>query len=171
MTLGREIELDTEETAEAVPHIRCGWYTHLKVGVNERGIRGRAGSLLEVMIALALFFMCIFAILGLVSRNIAQARQLKPIQIDATSALAELSLTNRLEEGPIPPEIIENFERMYPGYTVGGDIIPERTNGLFRVIFYVGGLTSTKAGTASRNEVLLWAPQSQQRAGMRPRIR
>ena len=56
-----------------------------------------AFSLLEVMIALAIFFMCVFAILSLVSRSVAQARNLRPIQIDATSALAQLSITNRLE--------------------------------------------------------------------------
>ena len=115
-----------------------------------------AFSILEVMVALAIFFMCVFAILGLVSRSIAQARNLKPIEIDATSALAQLSLTNRLEEGPIPEEIIKEFEAMYPGYTVGGDIYEVRTNGLFRVDFYVGGLTSTKAGTASKSSVLLF---------------
>lgn len=131
--------------------------------------KGReAFSLLEVMIALAIFFMCVFAILSLVSRSIAQARNLKPIQIDATSALAQLSSTNRLEEGPLPEEIIKNFETMYPGYTVGGDIYEVRSNGLFRIDFFVGGLTSTKSGAASSSSVLLFRPMSQQKAGFRP---
>ena len=110
---------------------------------------GKAFSILEVMIALAIFFMCVFAILGLVSRSLAQARQLKPMEIEAMSALARLSWTNRLEAGPIPVEIIKDFEAMYPGYTVGGDIVEAGTNGLFRIDFSVGGLTSTKQGSAS----------------------
>jgi Tfp pilus assembly protein PilV len=122
-----------------------------------------AFSLLEVMIALAIFFMCIFAILGVVTRGVSQARNLKPIEIDASSALAQLSLTNRLEEGPISDEIIKNFEAMYPGYTVGGDIYEVRSNGLFRIDFYVGGLTTTKKGAASKSSVLLFRPMSQQR--------
>jgi len=121
-----------------------------------------AFTILEVMIALALFFMCVFAILGLVSRGLSQARHLKPIEIDATSALAQLSLTNRLEEGPIPTEIVSDFEAMYPGYTVGGDITEVGTNGLFRIDFYVGGLTSAKQGAASKSSALLFRPQSQQ---------
>ena len=122
-----------------------------------------AFSLLEVMIALAIFFMCIFSILGLVSQSLRQARSLRPMQVDATSALAELSLTNRLEEGPIPMEIVANFEAMYPGYTLGGEIYEVATNGLFRVDFIVGGVTDTKAVvTPSQNSVLLFRPLSQQ---------
>jgi Tfp pilus assembly protein PilV len=117
-----------------------------------------AFSILEVMIALAIFFMCVFAILGLVARSLAQARNLKPIEVDAISAFAELSLTNRLEEGPLPPEIIQDFEAMYPGYTVGGDITEIATNGLYQIDFYVGGLTSTKAGAATTSSVLLFRP-------------
>ena len=122
-----------------------------------------AFSLLEVMIALAIFFMCIFSILGLVSQSLRQARSLRPMQVDATSALAELSLTNRLEEGPIPMEIVANFEAMYPGYTLGGEIYEVATNGLFRVDFVLGGVTDTKAViTPTMNSVLLFRPLSQQ---------
>lgn len=139
-----------------------------KAASSRRSRSQDAFSLLEVMIALAIFFMCVFAILGLVSRSIAQARHLRPMQIDATSALANLSITNRLEEGPLPEEVIKNFEALYPGYTIGGDIYEVRTNGLFRIDFYVGGLTSTKSGAASSSSVLLFRPMSQQRAGFRP---
>jgi hypothetical protein len=121
------------------------------------------------MIALAIFFMCVFAILGLVSRSLSQARSLKPVEIDAMSALAELSLTNRLEEGPIPIEIIQDFEAMYPGYTIGGDITEILTNGYFRIDFYVGGLTSTKKGAATTMSAELFRPQSQQQGGLRLR--
>src|SRR5580692_2494919 len=43
----------------------------------------RAFTLLEVMIAAGIFFMCIFAILSLVSTNIRNARLLQEPQVDA----------------------------------------------------------------------------------------
>jgi len=141
----------------------------MKLFRKNSGVREDAFTILEVMIALAIFFMCVFAILGLVSRSLSQARSLKPVEIDAMSALAELSLTNRLEEGPIPIEIIQDFEGMYPGYTIGGDITEILTNGYFRIDFYVGGLTSTKKGAATTMSAELFRPQSQQQGGLRLR--
>jgi len=141
----------------------------MKLFRKNSGVREDAFTILEVMIALAIFFMCVFAILGLVSRSLSQARSLKPVEIDAMSALAELSLTNRLEEGPIPIEIIQDFEAMYPGYTIGGDITEILTNGYFRIDFYVGGLTSTKKGAATTMSAELFRPQSQQQGGLRLR--
>jgi Tfp pilus assembly protein PilV len=141
----------------------------MKFFCKNSGAREDAFTILEVMIALAIFFMCVFAILGLVSRSLSQARSLKPVEIDAMSALAELSLTNRLEEGPIPIEIIQDFEAMYPGYTIGGDITEILTNGYFRIDFYVGGLTSTKKGAATTMSAELFRPQSQQQGGLRLR--
>src|SRR5690242_15717588 len=91
------------------------------------------------MVAVAIFFMCIFSILALVSRGIQQARNLQAIQPDAKIAIAMLSLTNRLEEGVLPPEIVEAFEKENPGYTIAGQIYEIATNGLFRVDFTVGG--------------------------------
>lgn len=125
-----------------------------------------AFSLLEVMIALTIFFMAVFAILGLMSRSLSQARALQPMQIDATTVAAELSLTNRLEEGPIPPEIIRHFEHMFPNYTCTGTIMEERTNGLFKVTIQVAGLTSGKHISVSQTEVLLFRPMSASRGGL-----
>jgi hypothetical protein len=115
----------------------------MKIGPPNR--ESTAFSLLEVMIAIAIFFGCLFSILALVSRSLAGARSLEPVSMDARSAIAMLSLTNRLEEGPLPSEIIAAFEAENPGYTVMGDIFEERTNGLFRVNFVVGG--ASKGGT------------------------
>lgn len=122
--------------------------------------RELAFTLLEVMIAMSLFFMAIFAILALTSRSLAQARALQPVQIDGNSVAAELSMTNRLEEGPIPPEIIQHFEHMYPGYTCGGTITEEATNGLFRVDLDVGGVTAGKHIIRSQTRVYLFRPMS-----------
>lgn len=128
----------------------------MKIGLSNR--RLTAFSLLEVMIAIAIFFSCVFAILALVSRSLAGARSLEPVSMDARSAIAMLSLTNRLEEGPLPPEIIAAFEAENPGCTIMGDIFEERTNGLFRVNFVVGGATKggTKGAVTMEASILLF---------------
>ena len=123
----------------------------------------QAFTLLEVMIAVGLFFMCVFAILGVVTRSLNQARNLTPFQVDANSALAELALTNRLEEGTLPIEIIQHFEELHPGYTVEGTITEVATNGLFQVDLMVGGLTGSKKIVQSTSSALLWRPYSRPR--------
>jgi Tfp pilus assembly protein PilV len=119
-----------------------------------------AFSLLEVMIAVSLFFMATFSILALVSRSVAQARALQPIQIDPSAVASELSLTNRLEEGPIPPEYITSFEHMYPGYTCTGFITEIATNGLFKVDLKVGGVSSSGRAVVSDSSIILFRPMS-----------
>ena len=127
-------------------------------------IRIRAFTILEVMIALAIFFACVFGILALVSQSLRQARALRPVDLDARSAIAMLSLTNRLEEGPIPVEIKFAFEKENPGMILEGEIYQVETNGLFRVDFLVGGVSSgfEKSAVAVTNSVLLYRPESQQ---------
>lgn len=134
----------------------------------------KAFSLLEIMIAVSIFFMAVFAILGLMSRSLAQARGLQPMRVDPSSVAAELSLTNRLEEGPIPPEIIEHFQHMYPNYTCDGTITEVGTNGLFQVDLVVGGVNAGKRVIQSNSRILLWRPMSQtgpQRTMTRPALR
>lgn len=119
-------------------------------------IRLKAFTLLEVMIAVAIFFMATFSILALVSRCLAQARALQPMQVDANMIAAELSMTNRLEEGPVPPEIIKRFEHMYPNYTAMGTITEIGTNGFFQVDIEVAGLTSGRHIANSKSTVYLF---------------
>jgi Tfp pilus assembly protein PilV len=122
----------------------------------------QAFNLLEVMIAVAIFFMCIFSILALVSRSLKAARSLQPIQVDARAAISFLSLTNRLEEGTLPPEVVMAFEKENPGYTVAGQIYEVATNGLFRIDFTVGGASGgdQKMAVTSDSSILLFRPLS-----------
>ena len=130
--------------------------------IHEGRTRNVAFSLLEVMIAIAIFFGCVFSILALVSRSLQAARGLQPMTMDARSAIAMLSLTNRLEEGPLAPEIIEAFEAENPGYTVTGYITEEATNGLFRIDLTVGGASQAKNVAVTMNSsILLFRPNSQ----------
>jgi hypothetical protein len=127
-----------------------------------------AFTLLEVMVAVAIFFMATFSILALVSRCLAQARSLQPMQVDANMVVAELSLTNKLEEGPIPDEIVRHFQHLYPDYTCDGTITEVGTNGFFEVQVRVAGVTAGKHLLESKNTNFLFRPQSVSRRGFGP---
>lgn len=128
-----------------------------------------AFTLLEVMIAVAIFFMATFSILALMSRSLAQARSLQPMQVDANMVVAELSLTNRLEEGPIPDDIVQHFQHLYPDYTCEGTITEVGTNGFFQVEVHVSGVTAGRHLLDSRNVNYLFRPNSTPRRGIAPR--
>jgi Tfp pilus assembly protein PilV len=143
----------------------------MNVGTRVRKPRPRtAFTLLEVMIAVAIFFACVFGILALVSQSLKGARSLRPITMDARSAIALLSLTNRLEEGPIPIEVIEAFQKENPGLTLNGEITEFETNGLFRVDLVVVGSpnAANKMPVTITSEALLYRPLSTRRTGIRP---
>src|SRR5262245_43913614 len=76
-------------------------------------------TLLEVSIAVAIFFMAVFAILGLVSNTLRNARALQRVEADAGMLAGELSLTNRLYEGFDSGDFSGFSESgdMYPGYS------------------------------------------------------
>ena len=126
-----------------------------------------AFTILEVMIALAIFFACTFGILALVSQSLRQARALRPMNMDARSAIALLSLTNRLEEGPIPGEIIAAFQQENPDFALMGEIRQVETNGLFQVDFVVGSVSGgyERSAITINSSVLLFRPYSQQTRG------
>ncbi len=70
-----------------------------------------AFTLMEVMIACGVFFMCVFAILALVSNTLRNARVLRATKVDPGMIAAQLSLTNRLFEGSESGD----FGDLYPG--------------------------------------------------------
>lgn len=121
--------------------------------------RQSAFSLLEVMIAMALFFMAVFAILNLTSQSLAAARHLQTSHVDVGGLAAIMSLTNRVEEGPIPKEIVTQFQDLNPGYSCDGTISEAGSNGLFRVDFEVVGLQGKKV-VGSTLSILLFRPES-----------
>ena len=128
-----------------------------------------AFTLLEVMIAVSIFFMATFSILALMSRSLAQARSLQPMQVDANMVFAELSLTNRLTEGPLPDEIVQHFQHLYPDYTCEGTITEIATNGLFQVEVHVSGVTAGRHLLDSRNTNYLFRQNASPGRGFVPR--
>jgi len=111
-----------------------------------------AFTLLEVMIAAAIFFMAMFALLGVLSNGLHAASILQKNAPTAGMAVAQLTLTNKLEE----VTLAGNFGELYPDYRY--ELYPRQimTNGLFQVdtiVFHQGKVYSTMS-------ILLYLPDS-----------
>ncbi len=123
--------------------------------------RCRAFSLMEVMIAIAVFFMAIFAILELTSRNLKMARALQQPLADPGAVAALIALTNQLEDatsesgdlGPDHPEI---------QYTWTATEVA--SNGLFKVDIVVNQPLGGKI-VQTPLTLLMFRPQGAPQAG------
>lgn len=103
------------------------------------GRKSRAFTLMEVMIAVAILFTCLFAILALTSNALVTARQLQQHKAIDTGTIASyiyvaLANTNRLDEGAIELD----WEDVLPrGYKCEAFLTSIGTNGLGQVDFLV----------------------------------
>lgn len=120
----------------------------------------RAFTLIEVMIAIAIFFIAVFSILELTSRCLRHARALQQVNVDIGSLASEISLTNRLEEGVTSGD----FGDLHNAYTWTREVRQVASNGLFQVDFTVFWLNE-KRPVESRMSILLYRPDSPQRFG------
>ena len=118
----------------------------------------RAFTLLEVLIAMGIFFMAAFAILGLTTQNLKAARSLKQTSVDINLAIYDLILTNRLEEGSDSGD----FGDLYPDASWDRDVTLARTNGFFQA-----DVTVYTSGGVIKRSLLLYRPDSIQRLGLR----
>jgi hypothetical protein len=125
----------------------------MKIETDNRAGR-RAFSLMEVMIAIGIFFSCIFVVLSLVSSSLKNARRLERPMVDAAMLASELSLTNQIVEISQSGD----FGKLYPGYTWTADINEIMTNRLFRVDYAVQ--SSDTREVVQRMSVLFYRPQS-----------
>lgn len=116
-----------------------------------------AFTLLEVMIAIGIFFMCVFFILELVSTNLRHVQRLQKPSVDIGSLASELSLTNKLEEGGDSGD----FGSLYPGVSWSREIVMVGTNGLFQVDFTVmDGSGGGRFPVQSTLSIFLYRPES-----------
>ena len=110
-------------------------------------------SLIEVMIALAIFFLAVFTILDVVSSGLKNARLLQRKRVDAGMVAAQLVLTNKLTE-----EIESgDFGDLYRDYTWTRDTYEAATNGLFQVDMIV---QRGNGPVESKMSILLFRPES-----------
>jgi general secretion pathway protein I len=116
--------------------------------------RRAAFTLVEVMVALGIFFMAMFTILGLVSNSLRNARALQRKTVGCGMVAAQLSLTNKLAEGLETGD----FGDMYPDFEWTRDIYEAGTNGIFQVDMIV----QRRSGGAveSKMSILLYRPES-----------
>jgi hypothetical protein len=123
--------------------------------------RGNAFTLLEVMIAIAIFFVASFAILGLISTSLNNVRRLQRPSVDAGPVLARYSATNSLIEGTYQgnlgePELLGKDYRDY-NYLV--NIEEVSSNHLYRVECVITP-SNGKREVISDLTTLLYKPQS-----------
>lgn len=125
-------------------------------------------TLLEVIVASAIFFIAGFAILELVTRSISAARSLQQREPDAGMVAASLSLTNQLLEGSETGDFEDFCGNLYPDYSWGRDIYEVGSNGLFQVDFFV--INDKRHGAEpAKMSILLYRPQSPPGSATRPR--
>lgn len=114
-------------------------------------------TLVEVMVALGVFFMALFTILGLVSNSLRNARALQRKQVDCGQVAAQvyfrLSNTNQVDEGVESGD----FGDMYPDYDWTTDSYEVATNGLYRVDMIV---QRRSGGTVESKMSILIFPQN-----------
>lgn len=116
-----------------------------------RGRSQGAFTLLEVMIAIGIFFIAIFGILEVISQGLKSAQKLRQHGPTAGMLASEFSLTNRLEQ-----ESQSGDFELYPDYTWTRDVSLAGSNGFFRVdfaIFHRGLVDSTMS-------IFLYRPDS-----------
>lgn len=113
----------------------------------------RAFSLLECMIAIAAFFIAVFAILALISQSLQNARHLQRPIVDAAMLASELSLTNQLVEGVDSGD----FGKVYPGSTWTMATTEVLSNKLFEVDYIV---QRPDGGRPEKMSILFFRPQS-----------
>ena len=101
-----------------------------------RGCKQRAFSLLEVMIAIGIFFMAVFAILGLVSSSLENARRLQRPIVNAGPVAGFLLHTN-LIEGIREYPLDDFLGNAYRGYRVTTDTHEIESNHWYQVDFIV----------------------------------
>ena len=100
------------------------------------GSEYRAFSLLEVMIALGLFFMCSFAILQLVAGTLRNARALQQNEPDP-GMLAARDAMDKLTNSIQGEATSGDFGKAYPGYEWTKERFLVESNGLYQVNYTV----------------------------------
>jgi hypothetical protein len=123
------------------------------------GPEQQAFSLLEVMVALGVFFMGVFAILGLVSSSLSNARRLQRPIVDAGLVASEVCQTNQLVEGIYSGDLSEFLGKSCQGYTYTYAVDEVFSNHLYKVSIILQDDARGRT-VVSQTTFLLFRPQS-----------
>ncbi|PWU08371.1 MAG: hypothetical protein C5B50_29715 [Verrucomicrobia bacterium] len=126
--------------------------------IHNRRRSDRGFTLLEVTIALGIFFAAAFAILCTVSSALKGARALREIPVDASMLAAQLSITNKLYEASDSGDFHE-LGNVYRDYSWSRDINEVGTNGLFEADFTIHHHTG-RVNSETKMSVLFFRPES-----------
>lgn len=115
-------------------------------------------TLVEVMVAMLIFFMAVFTVLGLLSNSLRNARALQRKTVDsgmvASQVFFQFSATNTIPEG----EEVGDFGDAYPDHEWTTITYEVATNGLYQVDIVVqrqpGGTVESKMA------ILMFGPNS-----------
>lgn len=129
---------------------------------------GRGFTILEVMVACAVFFMVAFAILQMVTQSLVAAKAIQQRDPDPGIILAALSLTNAFEEGSMSGDYEDIAPGMYPGHRWEAFISEIGTNGLFQVDVLTFNERKRTRNTVTTS-TQFWRPQSKPGSATRGR--
>jgi type II secretion system protein I len=127
-------------------------YYALCGGPNTQGF-----TLLEVMIAMAVFFIVVFAVLGVVVQSMGAARALQRPQPDFSILASQVALSNVLEEGSESGDFGDLGDE-YKDYVWDRQIVEVGSNGLFQVDFAVTKTTRRGKDVTETMSVLMYKP-------------
>jgi hypothetical protein len=131
----------------------------MKIQFTKKPRAHHAFTLLEVMFAVAAFFVASFAILALISTSLGSAHELQQPMVDAGELAGQLSQTNSLVEGEESGDLSELLGKEYQDYTWTRDIREVQSNKLFQVDFVVQHDSGNKP-VVSKMSILLFRPAS-----------
>ena len=108
------------------------------------------------MIAIAILFMCTFAILGLVSSTLENARHLQRPLVDASALVnSQLAITNQLAEGNYSGNLGDTLGKAYQDYTYDGSIVEVQSNKLFQADFVIQNARGKQGHRLANHDLVL----------------
>jgi prepilin-type N-terminal cleavage/methylation domain-containing protein len=126
-------------------------------------VEGKKGfTLLEVMIAMAVFFIVVFAVLGMVVQSLGAARALQRPQPDFSILASALTLSNVLEEGVDSGDFGELTDE-FKDYYWERQIVEVGSNGLFQVDFAIFQKNARGKEVREDMSILMYKPGGRKR--------
>ena len=139
------------------PYALCGSPRHSTPNSQPSASFLSGFTLLEVMIAMFVFFVVVFSVLGLVVQSMGAARALQRPQPDFSILASALTLSNVLEEGCESGDFGDLGDE-YKDYDWERCIEEYASNGLYRVRFVITRRGAHSQTPGEEMEVLMFKP-------------